>query len=282
MSQTNIEKSIHSLDQQLPIFARTLISNYLNLSNPLNRYFLNNPDSVDAHSPKWHQWGIITHSRMFTRAIQTELPVFLREWNIDNFVNKELSVQIDGVTKHTLLQAAIVFHDIGKFACRQIRNSEPRTSFSFKDHELLSSQIVRNQHNLLISRYGFSDRQIDYVANCVNFHYTLGKLRDKAKETQHDFTIDFVRRPSTRADLVEIHENHPDYKLEIGIMYLGDSLAKNNIRIRANTDQEIKEQIPFIKETIKQNKLNPFLINSIKQTPVNIFMSRIYLQNIFT
>ena len=61
---------------------------------------------------------------------------------------------------------------------------------------------------------------------------------------------------------------------------MADSLAKTEIRIAGGTDTEIEAQTENAKAKIATKNLNPKLIKSVMQVPVNIAVARKYLTGI--
>jgi hypothetical protein len=118
-----------------------------------------------------------------------------------------------------LIPAAILLHDIGKFGAR----FRGRTRFHFTGHESLSGEIIRNELNL--EEYGLTPEQAEYVAHLAEDHFVLGLTRRGARELG-GYDVTFARSPEFRTIALRIQRDHPDDFVEIGILFLGDSLAK--------------------------------------------------------
>ncbi len=276
----NIERAIEDLNQNLPALSRQIIRQNLDMSEELNQFFYKYPNSPDAHFPKWHQWGIITHTRVFHNRYHTEVPELLSAWSLRKPINRYLSTQIDNIPKKQLLELSIVLHDIGKFSSRQT-TCENTLKFSFKDHEYYSAQLIQNMSPILSRQYGLTTKQVNYISDCAGLHYKLGNIRADLKKSNHGFNLSTVNSPVIDSYLDNIYVQYPDYAVEIGILYLGDSLAKNNFRMSVRTDLDIELQRPVFTEKIVNAKLPPDLIDSVKQMPVNTLLSRIYLTRLF-
>lgn len=99
----------------------------------------------------------------------------------------------------------------------------------YKGHEGKSKALIQENgdvQNLLQKECGLSNSQISYIADCVGFHYELGKIRNKAKETYLGYFIAFAKSEQCKEACDEIASKFPEYKEEIGILFLCDSLAK--------------------------------------------------------
>jgi hypothetical protein len=67
----------------------------------------------------------------------------------------------------------------------------------------------------------------------------LAYLRDSVKDIPGGFCIAFTQSLKFKSGADHLLTKHPDFQLELGLMYLSDSLAKNEIRSSAKTDVEI-------------------------------------------
>lgn len=275
-----IKEIIDSLWQKLPDMGRKLIAQSLDLSNPLNQRFFENPDDSKEHTPAWHQWGIITHTRKFEEFHHTEIPVYLAEWGLEQEVNSKLSEEIDIMSKRDLFDIAIVLHDLGKFTNRTIDLKNEGVTYHFKKHESASGEIVRSKEisGMLQSEFGLTAPQIEYIAHLTELHYELGILRDRVKNTI-GYTLNYAKSEACRIDTAEIMAKHPGFELEVALLFLGDSLAKTDIRIKgASSDAEIEAQSDRIKELLEDRGLDPRLLDCAKQIAVNVAVVETYLQ----
>ena len=271
----NIDTIVKEIDQNLEDIARVVLFKRIEEEkNPLFRLmqkqFFIELDSPSQHQPRWHQWGIITHTRQFLKFYDTLVQEDLKKWNISEKVNRHLSVQIDGITKSKLIRLGILLHDIGKFQKNYKLNSNLKISAGFKDHELYSYQIIKGElFSLLAKEYGLSNRQIEYIAMCAKYHFELGIIREVAKKSPQGYTIEFVKSTQFRESIVKSIPKFGDYKVEVGVLFLADSNAKSNKENRDRTDREILDEL-------KNKQLNPKLIHSIKQIPINIEVAKRY------
>jgi CRISPR/Cas system-associated endonuclease Cas3-HD len=271
----NIDTIVKEIDQNLEDIARVVLFKRIEEEkNPLFRLmqkqFFIELDSPSQHQQRWHQWGIITHTRQFLKFYDTLVQEDLKKWNISEKVNRHLSIQIDGIAKSKLIRLGILLHDIGKFQKNYKLNSNLKISAGFKDHELYSYQIIKGElFSLLAKEYGLSDRQIEYIAMCAKYHFELGIIREVAKKSPQGYTIEFVKSTQFRESIVKSIPKFGDYKVEVGVLFLADSYAKSNIEYRDRTDREILDEL-------KNKQLNPKLIHSIKQIPINIEVAKRY------
>jgi hypothetical protein len=247
-----------------------------------NEGFRRNPDSPVEHEPKWHQFGIITHTRKFLVHYRTDAKGYFEKWGISSHVEKYLAEDINGRSKAELLPISIPLHDVGKFA-RGFKNTDGGVKPNYDGHEAKSEQIILREGRIRDALKGnyLTDDQIRYIARCAGLHYELGKMRAKAKQSDLGYTIAFVESEQCPQVCAEIAEKIPEFKVEMGILFLCDSLAKTDLRIGAETDWEIEKQTQDCEQMLLKRELNPALIAAVKQGPVNIAVARTYLQSIF-
>lgn len=220
---TEIASIVMAIDQGLESMARAVIERYLDLERPANREFRSSPDDRSQHQTHWHQWGIITHTRMFLKLFREDVPRRLREWGLLDAIDSRLWTPIDGFSRWELLQVTILLHDIGKFAAR----TESDTGFHFWRHEERSGEVIRDLLDL--GRFGLTPAQINYVAITAADHFVLGLVRKRAREAG-GFTAAFTSSVNFRTLSTQIRAEHPDDFVEVGILFLGDSLAKADPR----------------------------------------------------
>src|SRR5579871_6672741 len=89
-----IDQILERLWTEMPEIAGALIATNLNMSEPVNAVFRDNPDSPQQHSPGWHQWGIITHSKKFGEALEGMVPECLEQWDLLSPVAGAMSQRI--------------------------------------------------------------------------------------------------------------------------------------------------------------------------------------------
>jgi len=271
----NIDNIIEEVDQNLEDIARVVLVKRIeeeqnHLFKLMQEQFFMELDSTSQHKPRWHQWGIIAHTRQFMKFYDNIVQEDLRRWNIFEKVNRHLSVKIDGIAKSKLIRLSILLHDIGKFKKNYKIDSNLRISYGFKNHELYSYQIIKGElFSLLSKEYGLSNNQIEYIAMCARYHFELGIIREVAKKSPRGYTIKFVHSHQFRDIILEAIPKIEDYRVEVGLLFLAVSYAKSDIEYRDRTDEDILYEL-------KERKLNPRLIDSIKQIPINIEVAKEY------
>lgn len=208
-----------AINEELPEMAREVIRTHLDLAVSANADFLAHPDAREHHQTQWHQWGIITHTRVFLEDFRVVVPGYLREWGLWTRIDECFWVTIDGATKWELLDIVVLLHDVGKFAAR----TRGRDRFHFSRHEQLSREIILT--DLDLGRYGLTPAQIDYIARCAGDHFVLGIVRKRARE-QGAYNAIFIESDEFARLTCRIKQEHPNDFVEIGVLFLGDSLAK--------------------------------------------------------
>ena len=173
------EHYTRQLFARLPDMARQMMGKHVDASDHRNQAFLENPDNPAEHAPKWHQWGIITHTKMFGAAHEKDVQRYLQQWGVKRLVDHHLDQKIDGQPKRDLLRAGIALHDLGKFTHRTFEeNPDGSYGTTFTDHEAKSGELIRDPEfsDSLKRDYGLTDNQVEYVARTAELHFTLGIL----------------------------------------------------------------------------------------------------------
>jgi HD domain len=215
----DIRDIVRGIDQDLSDIARSVIRRNLDLSDPVNLAFLESPDDRHQHQAQWHQWGIITHTRKFLEYYSTDVPRLLHECRVWQRTERWLSVEVDGVRKRDLLEIAILLHDVGKFAAR----TRGTKRFHFAGHERSSAEIIRQ--DLDLQDRGLHADHIEYIARTAGDHFVLALVRKRARE-QGEYDMQFLRSDRFSCIVDHVKSEHPDDFVELGVLFLGDSLAK--------------------------------------------------------
>jgi hypothetical protein len=71
---------------------------------------------------------------------------------------------------------------------------------------------------------------------------------------------------------------NPDFKLELGLLWLADSLAKIETRVNARTDKELQNKSASVKRLLSKRRLPQRLFNCAIQLPVNIALAEKYMK----
>lgn len=209
------------------------------------------------------------------------MPVLLERWGISEPAAAVLNEAIDGVSKEKLLQIVAEVHDVGKFTARQVTQApDGSIQAHFTDHEAHSGDIVRNGLKETFYNLGFSEAQIEYVARCAELHFELAKVRRTAKGSDEGFTLDFARSDAGRKAMADIIAAYPDYALEIGLMFIADTLGKAEVYAVIDDNGEehdIAAQKESLERELSSKGLPQSLIGHALQMPANIEIARQYL-----
>ena len=270
---------IPDLEAQLPELARNVIKHHLH-DGPARERFLLNPDDPAEHEPRWHQFGIVTHNVRAAATYREEIPTYLDEWGLSGDVAPYLEQQIDGTPRGELLDVGLLFHDIGKFAARTSVERNGATAFSFAEHACFSGSIIRSRlFDFLSTDLDMSPAQREYIATCGDRHYDLATVRNAAKGSVTGYSIAFTSSDDFHDGAQQIQDEQPAFAPEIGILFLADNLSKTDVRLAdVETDEDIEAQMVEIPEMLREQGLNPGLVQAVRQLPVNIAVARQYLE----
>ncbi len=238
--------------------------------------FIDNPDFFEKRLEKWHQFGLLSHTRKVRQVFLNELSSLLRIWNIYEKAESVLFQEIDGTKKKILLELSIILHDLGKI----VVYGDTRTN---REHEAASVQLIYQDFlDKKLTSLGLTAKQIEYIAKCIETHDVLGKqLRDELKH-KDSLKLSFLSKPEVIEMCRALAEKYPDLKVEIGIYFLCDSLGKTDIRIAVSTDEELQQQELKIISTLSQRNLSPELKHAVMQLPSNLKLAQVYLNNILS
>ncbi len=247
--------------------------------DPANQSFARWPDDPAEHAPKWHQHGVVTHSREFSAALRSDVPGHVREWGLAQPVETALAEEIDGVPRGELLQLTGLVHDLGKFSTRRLSLNKDRTLEPiFVDHEAHSGRIIRDTLSSGLKVAGLSEVQIEYLARTAELHFELGKVRRASAQTG-GYNLAFADSPAFEAAVSEIlGTKNSAYALEIGLLFVADCFSKCDVRPTADTDTALAAQKPQVAYELAVRGLNPELINQAMQLPINLKVANRYLQ----
>lgn len=233
-----------------------------------NLGFIANPDDPKEHFPDWHQFGVLGHTRKFLVDMTGETVACLRKWGIEKDVARYFSEEINGRSKWELMQITAVFHDLGKFAGRYWDGEK----FVFNGHEALSERLIKEEDSIraIMGRHGLGGEHIEYIARCTGLHYDLGNVRDGAWKTRGVYDMEYAVSGECEELMKGIAVANEDFAMEIGVLFLADSLAKTDVRMRGRTDEQVAAELGW-------RGLNPKLLNAAKQIEVNMEVGKRYL-----
>ena len=255
----NINKIIKEINENLENLGRSVIAKEISKSkhklfNLYREAFFLEIDTPTQHQMKWHQWGIVTHTRKFVEMYDHEVQKDVKQWGISKMVERKLSEEIDGIAKGKLLYLAILLHDIGKFQKSYTEHSNLKVTFSFKDHEQYSQQIIENEfYPLLHDHYGLTKQQINYIGICARYHFELGFVREEAKKSEYGYSLEFVHSKLFHELISTRIGTFKEYAVEVGLLFLGDSYAKTEIKSLKELEGKKLERLSF---TVQQKEVN--------------------------
>jgi len=238
--------------------------------------FSENPDFLEERLVKWHQFGLLTHTINVRKAFLSELPNLIECWNLSQPYNSVMNQEVDKIPKKNLLEISIPLHDLGKI----ITYGDERVD---RMHEIASKNLIYEPFlNSLLASLGLSAKHIDLIARCIETHDIIGKqLRDPLK---HEGNLNLEYLKSEKEEVAKRSRNlanrYFDIKFEAGVYFLCDSLGKADLRIKADTSEDIKNQEQEIENQIKSRNLNSGLKYAAMQLPSNMKLAEIYLKNI--
>jgi len=126
--------------------------------------------------------------------------------------------------------------------------------------------------------FDLTDNQIEYVSQCCRLHYELAKTRDQAKELDIGYSFEYLNSEYIFEHNLGIMNDNPGFQLEIGLLFLIDSLAKIEIHIEAENQTDIEKQNEEIKKIVRDNNWHPHKAILIKQLPITIKTAEIYMK----
>lgn len=284
-SETDIETTIdinevaRVLVEALPHIAEGLMRGRGDNTESANQTFAEKPDDILEHEPLWHQFGIITHSLRAEQAYREEIPNLLQEWGIDEPIVATLSQEVEGISRRDLLRITFLLHDVGKFTSRRLEVGRGR----FKGHEADSGTIIRQEGSVvndMLTAQGFTDAHIDYIATCASLHFELGKMREVAKDSPLGYTLAFIKSPHFQDMTKTIAHQHPNFAIEIGMLFLADNLSKVDLRLTEDisNDAAIESHRSAVERKLTARNLPASLAAGVLQLPVNIAVAHAYLK----
>ncbi len=198
----------------------------------------------------------------------------LKKWGLYDNIYRVFAKEIDGIKKKTLFELSILLHDLGKIVVFNVEKVDREHEFYSK--ELLSNDFLKKKFMIL----GLTKNQINYISRCIETHDLIGKeVRDKLKR-DGNLNFNYVLTNGIKYLCDNISEKNRDIKVEIGIFFLCDLLAKTDIRIDADTDDEILQQESKIVKTLKERGLSSELKHAALQLSINLKIAEIYLKSL--
>jgi hypothetical protein len=274
------------LYDELPTLASDLIrgERYRNRHDPFRQAYAESPDDPLMHSPKWHQWGVLTHTRMVGRQFEETLPRKLEEWFGATESDTRLGLleeTVGDLSKWELLLTAVPTHDWGKFTVRGLaRGGGSLPRFRFGGHEAESGVLVRERVEWFRA-HGVSADQLEYIARCSELHFELGKVRDSARN-QGGYNLSWVQGDRFPQVVDRLISRRGGFEREIGLFFLADNWGKTDLidSVEFMSDKEVEKVRFQVRSQIENRGLPRDLIECALQLPTNTAVGRRYLEQI--
>ena len=287
----NHAERITIVSKKLPEIAQRLVKQHLDQHDPWNVAFSSDLDNPKHHKPEWHQWGILTHTAQFLKAYRAECKDLFHTWNMLEKIETYLSDSIGGIPKSELIEIGILFHDLGKFTKRHLSINQtqryPETpDFSFGLHEAESERLLHEPeiYSWLSEELGLSSTQTFYIGRVGALHYELAKIRDRTKYIPgFEYSFAYLDSDAYSKDSLYTWRQHPHFGVEMGVLYLGDTLAKTEFRLSPfpASEDEASSHIWEIVPQLEQKDIDPRHIAAVITQPLSIHASRRYLEHVF-
>lgn len=238
--------------------------------------FIENPNFAEPRLVKWHQFGLLEHTQKVREAyltkIDTKTDAFLENLGITKIIDTHFNDKISGLKKYELLDISIPLHDLGKI----IAYSDSRNN---REHELLS--VLLMEEDILknfLNKMGLLNEHLRYIKSCVGLHDILGKkLRDELKHAGK-LKPEFLFSDETKSLCKKIANDYSEFKYEIGIYFLCDSLGKTDILIPHGDNPAVYEK-KIISE-LERKKLPADLKWGVMQLPINLKLTESYFRTL--
>ncbi len=239
------------LDEQLPEIIKKIAGD-----NGIKEYY-ENPDFSDERLKKWHQYGLLTHTRKTRIAFSERLENILKSNGLYEEVNKKLQEKVEGVDKKTLLEISIVLHDLGKVIC--LHDKSENRKHEFISAVLLDAGFLKNK----LRGMGLENRHISYIRRCVETHGVIGKEIRGELKAKEQLKLEYLDCDEVKKKCMELAKKYEDVSIEAGLFFICDSLGKFDI---SNV------------ENFKNKELDEELKYGIMQQPINLKLGQIYLK----
>lgn len=262
------EKIPQILDNELPEIIREIAKQYC------IKEYIENPDFLEKRLVKWHQFGLVSHSKRVRKIFLNDLKYFILEKNLYEKIHNNLTEKVNGIAKKTLLEISIPLHDLGKIIV--LRDKGLNREHEFHSEKLLYENFLKSK----LKSLGLSDQHFRYISKYVKNHDIVGKkIRDKLK-SEGNLNLESLSTKEVFEKCRKVASEYSDIKTELGIYYFCDSFGKTDILIDADTNEEIFRQEKNIERTLEKRNLSNHLKYAVMQLPVNIKLAEIYLKSI--
>lgn len=263
------------LKNNIPYWAKSLVE-----KNPANLGLIEDFDSSNNHQPKWHEFGIWSHTLKVEELFLKDLANILDNKTVLNKVNLHFDELIGEKSKRELFHASVLLHDIGKWN-RKIKLVDNQVKPDYSDHEKIGSDIVLGYHdskevNHFLKQI-LSQPQIEYIADCVATHYELGHIRKIVKQSEIKYDIDTPKSELFINSVKHIKNKFPHLFVEIGVYFLIDNLGKTSKYFVLNENNSTQNIEVVIDDYMKKNKIPEILREAYLETPIAFAIGNSYL-----
>ena len=266
----NTNEIVKDLEEKLPIIGRNIARESTRLTDGFQRRFIQRIDSPWEHYPRWHQWGIVSHSLKAAEYWANEQFTEDVPKQSQEALYTTLNQEIEGIAKQDLIHISLVLHDLGKF-----NKGWDEEKFDFNGHEEDSQRIIlEGPVTGLLSGYSLTSKQINYVANCAGKHFELGYLRREAKLSPLEYTQEWINSSDFNTAVEKKLPDFRGYEPEVGLMYLADSWAK----VDPSFLHEAEGSRDRAKQLIYKSWKPEVLVDAVMQQPVSMAVGRKYLE----
>lgn len=245
------------------------------------------PDAVTHNYRTFHEFGNFTHPiqvlerwREFTQGT-SELFNHLNSAIVERLL-QHFAVEVDGMSKAALVEIAIFFHDIAKHIS-PLYPDDPRWPPALRNHEgheKIGAHFLRTYkpvREFLANKYGFTPAQIEYVTNCVEHHFALGEARRQRVEHNLPYDYQFTQSEECQRICDQLIANHPDMAVEIGVLFLVDSMGKTTEMYIADSEADYLTYLAELQHRVADGTLEPRLERALTQITLNFQVGKTYL-----
>lgn len=264
----DIFSTLESLERILPELITEIA-----IKNKVPEY-CQNPDFFDPRLKKWHQYGLLTHTKKVRQAYHHKLRSLLMQWGVCEKVDIKLSEVIGDLKKKDLFDASIMLHDLGKILClgQEQRNRE---------HEKVSANLLYKEPlKKQLDLYGFNAFHLGYLERCIATHDAVSKeLRDELKDAGN-LNLKTVCSERVKQSCRHLAKRYSsiDMSIEMGLFFVCDSLGKLDSNLSDSFPGDFSED--YVSKHLKERGLPEDLRFGIMQFPANLKLAETYLKSI--
>lgn len=214
------------------------------------REFITHLDDVTQHSPKWHQFGILTHTMLtYDYLRQNKIYAELNQVpHIKKIVKQYLDLKIDGLKRQELLKITALLHDIGKFKVRFYSNEHEQ--FKFKEHELVSAKIAKQYLKGLLS-----EPQIKYICKVIKHHNDPLDLKKQLRKLTDSLNNNLQREQKLFQTMIK---KMGAEAVDVLVIFWADKIAKGQTEMQLRDHKLMKyvliQGLTLVKQTYGKSR----------------------------